>query len=78
MYLRSRRDGRDVLLREPYNVVTYDSSDPSLMAYVEGVPDPGLDLITGRAKVRVDPADIYDGIRVYDKPPFLTRFGSAV
>jgi len=78
VFIRSVREGRRVLLREPYNVVEYDT-DPNRQVYVEGLADPGLDLITGRS-TKVGAEEVYDDIRVYDSPPFLpnVRIGSAV
>lgn len=79
VYIRSRRDGRDVLLREPYNVIEYMDGDAARQTFIEGVSSPGMDLITGRG-TQVMPEEVYEGIRVYDSPPFTpnNRLGSAV
>lgn len=78
MFIRSTRNGRPVLLREPYNVVEY-VEDADRNTYLEGLRDPSLDLVTGRGTA-IAAEDVYDDIRVYDSPPFLpnARIGSAV
>lgn len=74
VFIRSRRYGRDVLLREPYNVVAYGD-----ITLIEGLRNDALRGMGRVATGTLDPASIYDGIRVYDDPPFLpnTRFGKA-
>ncbi len=74
--VRSRRDGRTVLLREPYNIIEY-AGEPERTTYIEGLASPNMDLVTGRS-TKVMPEEAYDDIRVYDGPPFLpnARFGS--
>lgn len=77
VYIRSRVDGRDVLLREAYNVVEYDPSDPNRKTYIEGLPMPGLRLAEGGSTKDIRTAvEVVDDIRVYDAPPFNTRLGS--
>lgn len=79
VFLRSRRNGRDVLLREPYNVVQYGE-----VTLIEGLRNDTLrHLPAGRSAAGAVPeggAMIYDGVRVYDSPPFMPNFrmGSAL
>jgi hypothetical protein len=69
VFLRSRRNNEDVLLREQYNVVDYGGE-----TYIEGLSDPGLRLIEGGPSGSIQP-EVIHGIRVYDRPPFNSRIG---
>lgn len=76
MFIRARRNGRTVLIREPYNIVEFDTSDPNRDTYLEGIADPTLDLVTGRG-TNLNAELALDDIRVFDKPPYeYSRIGS--
>lgn len=78
MYIRTRKDGKSVLLREQYNIVEF-GPDP-VDTYIEGVAMPGLracldstaDAPAGSQR------EIVDDIRVYDTPPYNNRIGSGM
>ena len=76
VFLRTRRNQRSVLVREQYNVVQY-GTDPNGMTFIEGLRNDALRSRTAAAVADAG-AEIYDDIRVYDAPPFNSRFGGAV
>lgn len=71
MFLRSRREQADVFLREQYNVVEFAGE-----TYIEGLPDMGLRLVEG-VNTGLGGAEVINGIRVFDTPPYGSRLGSA-
>jgi len=78
VFIKARREGRTVYIREPYNIVEYDTSDPNRGTFLEGIADPTLDLITGRG-TKLNAELLLDEIRVYDHPPYeYSRIGSGL
>jgi hypothetical protein len=59
-----------VLVRERYNVVEYDGQ-----TFVEGLPDRVLRMLVAPTVDQHD-KEVIDDIRIYDRPPFITRLGS--
>lgn len=73
MFIRSRRNQRDVLIRERYNVVQY-GTDANAQTFVEGLPEPEVrQAADGTVGSKYE--QVYDEVRIYDYPPFTTRFG---
>jgi hypothetical protein len=74
VFLKTRRNQRDVLVRERYNIVQY-GTDSNALTFIEGLPAPEVRQVANGVE---GPAreEVYDEIRVYDGVPgFLTRFG---
>lgn len=79
VFIRTRRNGHDALLREKYNLVQYGTEDGAGgvrgMTFIEGLPAQGLRVVrTSDIRDR----EVFDGIRIYDAPPFKTRIGSGM
>lgn len=71
MFYRARREGRTVLVREPYNVVEWDGE-----TFIEGTPNQALDLVTGRG-TKLNAEEMYEDVRIFDYPPYPnSRIGS--
>jgi hypothetical protein len=74
VFIRSRRNGRDVLIRDRYNIVQYGTGDDA-KTYVEGLPMREIRQVQdGNEAPRTE--EIYDEILVCDSAPYTTRFGT--
>lgn len=74
VFLRTRRNQADALIREQYNIVSY-GNDPA--TYIEGLDMSLIRQLDSNVEVPVKKLDVYDEFRVYDAPPFAwARLGT--
>lgn len=73
VYIRTRRNGRSVLVREQYNIVDFGDG----VTYIEGIASPELRLAAGCCTADQTTEEYFDDIKIYDTPPpFVTRMGT--
>lgn len=64
VFIKTKRDGRDVFYREQYNIVTYNTDrDTSAQSYIEGVAQDAIGTIYSAQ-------EMYDDILVCECPPW--------
>ncbi len=83
VFIKTKIDGKDAYVREPYNIVALDfRTGQAPKVYMEPAgtllrqPSPDDSLSRADASAR---AEVYDELRIYDSPPFpKSRWGVLV